>query len=115
MVTGFLFLGSEETIDAPRVSDGDLPVVRVVGGAPPPSGPVKLEFARGARARFRLVTDAPTVIEVRGYGIRRKVEESLVFTFRASQGGRFPVVAGGSDVAVASLRVSPRAGSAGSP
>ena len=75
-----MFLGSEDTIDAPRISgleaEGEdrpatgpgagtsperppIATVRVSGGAPPPSGPAQLEFRRGAKARFRVVTDAP--------------------------------------------------------
>jgi hypothetical protein len=117
VVAAFVFLGSEETIDAPRLSDGSapdpapppsagLPIVRVVGDAPPSSGPVEIEVERGARARFRVVSDGPTVIEVPGYGIRRGVDGSLVVGFRASRAGRFRVIVSGPDVAVATLRVT---------
>jgi hypothetical protein len=118
VVAAFVFLGSEETIDAPRLSDGSptapappssagLPIVRIVGGAPPASGPTELEVERGARARFRIVSEDPTVIEIPAYGIRRRVDGSLVIGFLASRAGRFRVIVSGSDVAVASLRVRP--------
>ncbi len=85
-ITAFLFLGSEETIDAPRLSGAGLgqgaapkakgaaavPVVRIEGGAPPASGPVRLSFGQGDRARFRVVTDAPTTIAVPATGSRRR-------------------------------------------
>ena len=116
VVAAFVFLGSEETIDAPRLSDGSatapappssagLPIVRVVGDAPPASGPTELEVERGAQARFRIVSEDPIVVEVPAYGIRRRVDGSLVVGFRASRAGRFRVIVAGPDVAIASLRV----------
>jgi hypothetical protein len=116
VVAAFVFLGSEDTIDAPRLSDGSapapapprgagLPIVRVVGDAPPASGPAELEVERGARVRFRVVSDDPAVIEVPGYGIMRRVDGSLVVGFRASRVGRFSVIVAGPDSAIASLRV----------
>jgi hypothetical protein len=117
VVAAFVFLGSEETIDAPRLSNGDgssgtqppaagLPIVRVVGGAAPAAGPAELEVQRGARARFRVVSDEPSVIGVPGYGIRRRVDGSQVVGFRASRAGRFEVIVAGSGVLIASLRVT---------
>jgi hypothetical protein len=117
VVAAFVFWGSEQTIDSPRLSDGSqtspsaspsqVPVVRVVDGAPPASGPARLEVESGARARFRILSDSPTVIAVPDYGIRRRVDSSRLVEFRASRPGRFAVVVAGSGVAVASLRVSP--------
>ena len=118
-ITSFLFLGSEDTIDAPRLSspgaadDGggagaEIPVVRIEGGAPPPSGPVRLAFEQGERVRFRVLTDAPTTIAVLGYGIERRVRSGERFSFPARRPGQFPVVVADSRIGIASVRISPR-------
>src|SRR4051812_12586461 len=69
VVTAFVFLGSETTIDAPRISGVDTgkqrkggagtppPVVRVIGGAPPSSGPTPLGFSQGATVGFTVDSD----------------------------------------------------------
>ena len=128
IVIVFVFLGSEDTIDAPRISgiqgeqedqsgragerDSDrrpepppIATVRVRGGAPPASGPPRLEFRLGSTARFRVVSDAPVAIEVLGYRIAETVESAAVISFRASRAGQFPVVVTGSNIGIASLRV----------
>lgn len=122
----FVFFGSEDTIDAPRISGIELtaedepgaasaggpgpsrsPIatVRVRGGAPPATGPAQLEFRRGTTARFRVLSDAPVVIEVLGYGITETVESAAVISFRASRVGQFPVIVSGSAIGIAALRV----------
>ena len=126
IVAAFVFLGSEDTIDAPRISglepeqqeqppaqrgSGTRPnpppiaTVRVSGGAPPPSGPAQLEFRRGSKARFRVVTDAPVSIEVLGYEITETVESATVISFQASRAGQFPVVVSGSNIGIATLEI----------
>jgi hypothetical protein len=128
IVAAFVFLGSEETIDAPRISgiEGDsaqglagergsappprsqrppIATVRVEGVAPPESGPARLEFRRGSTARFRVVSDAPVTIDVLGYGISEPVESGDVISFRATRVGQFPVVVSGSNIGVATVRV----------
>ena len=121
-ITAFLFLGSEETIDAPRLSGAGLergaadeadgpaaaPVVRIVGGTPPASGPVRLTYGQGSRARFRVITDAPATIAVLGYGIEEDVRSGDVVSFRAIRRGQFAVVAAASRISLASIRVVPR-------
>ena len=121
-ITAFLFLGSEETIDAPRLSGAGprqgaapkakgaaaVPVVRNEGGAPPSSGPVRLSFGQGGRARFRVVTDAPTTIAVPGYGIEEEVGSGDVISFRVARRGEFAVVVAASRIGIASIRVVPR-------
>lgn len=117
IVTSFVFLGSEETIDAPRVGADQppevrssrarsVPTVRVIGGAPPPSGPVRLEVRAGRRVRFRIVTDSEIRIAVPGYGVNRTVPAGTsVVSFRTRRIGQFPVIVAGSRVGIAALRV----------
>lgn len=123
----FVFVGSEGTIDAPRISGVDagkpgaageapaaaapaaprpIPTVRVLGGAPPPSGPVQLHVERGDRVRFRVVTDAPVAIEIPGYGIEETLESGQLLEFKASRAGQFPVLAAASEINLASLLVA---------
>ena len=128
VIVAFVFFGSEGTIDAPRISGVDtgkpapapkskpaskprnlpaIPVVRVIGGAPPPAGPVRLRFQRGERIRFRIDTDAPVGIEVPGYGIAETVESGTVVSFKADRAGQFAVVVAASHIGIADLRISP--------
>ncbi len=127
VIAAFLFLGSEGTIDAPRISGVDtgkpersrpkpvpkshpapsIPTVQVIGGAPPPAGPARLRFHRGDRARFRIETDAPVGIEIPGYGIAETAESGTVVSFRARRSGQFPVVVAASHIGIAELRVAP--------
>ena len=119
VVTAFVFLGSETTIDAPRISGvdvhprsglplpgGRIPTVRAVGGAPPPAGPARLQFERGETVRFRILSDAPIEIEIPGYGVRANVDTARVISFRADRAGAFPVVVSASHIGIATLRVT---------
>ncbi|MFN8159452.1 MAG: hypothetical protein U0R52_00190 [Solirubrobacterales bacterium] len=140
IVAGFVFLGSEGTIDAPRIDVGGkpqgatggappvargsrgggagrqrsrgggaprrpVPVIRVIGGAPPESGPVRLVYRRGQRVRLKVVSDAPVGVEIPGYGVERTVSEKALISFIASRAGQFPVVVVPSMIGIASLRV----------
>jgi hypothetical protein len=126
VIAAFLFLGSEGTIDAPRISGVDtgkpersrpkpapeprpspgIPTVRVIGGAPPPAGPTRLRFHRGARVRFRVEAGEPVAIEVLGYGVAETVEPGEVVSFKARRAGQFPVVVAASHIGIASLFIS---------
>jgi hypothetical protein len=120
VVAAFVFLGSEGTIDAPRISGvreqpkpglplpstPPTPVVRVIGGAPPPSGPVQLSSERGDRVRFRVVTDVPIGIEIPGYGVSEIVNSGEIVSFRATRTGQFPIIVSASHIAIATLRVA---------
>ena len=105
VVAAFVFLGSEGTIDAPRISGVNtgkpapaakpgatpkpraaraapaIPTVRIIGGAPPPAGPARLHFKLGERARIQIDTDAPVGIEIPGYGISQTIESDSVLSF----------------------------------
>jgi hypothetical protein len=119
LVTAFVFLGSETTIDAPRISGADTgklpkgsagrppPVVRVIGGAPPSSGPTQLGFSQGATVRFTLDSDIPLGIEIPGYGVRETLDPGRSsVSFRATKRGQYPVIVSASHIAVATLRVT---------
>lgn len=122
VVAAFVFLGSEDTIDSPRISGletaapppqrvkgggpGRIRAVRVGGGAPPATGPAQLAFRRGERARFRVLTDIPLAIEIPGYGISRTVEAGDVVSFAADRAGQFPVIVLPSHINVATLRIT---------
>jgi hypothetical protein len=119
IVAGFVFLGSESTIDAPRISgidtgksDGgagrpEIPVVRVIGGAPPVAGPVQIETQQGRRLRFRVVSDAAIgAIEIPGLGVSEQIEAGTnEISFRPERPGQFPVIVAASNIGIASLRV----------
>jgi hypothetical protein len=119
VVAGFVFLGSESTIDAPRISGvdtgqpegegaGGIPVVRVIGGAPPASGPVRLEFRQGERVRFDVESDAAVgTIEISGLGVSESIDAGRTrVAFRADRVGQFPVVVSASHIGIASIRVA---------
>jgi hypothetical protein len=129
IVTAFVFLGSEQTIDAPQIDHGanggeasrrsnreepprqeptPVPVVRVIGGAPPPSGPPRLDFRQGRRVRFRVETDTPLGIEIPGYGISRTVSSAATISFPAARVGQFPVIVDFSHIAIATLKITRR-------
>ncbi|MEK6277769.1 MAG: hypothetical protein AABM29_07145 [Actinomycetota bacterium] len=121
VVTTFVFLGSEETIDAPRISGVDsggsspgggaaaprIPVVRVVNGAPPPSGPATLDFKRGGRVRFTVDSDAAVGIEIPGYGLNESLDAGRsTVSFKGSRAGQYPVIVSASNIGIANLRIS---------
>jgi hypothetical protein len=131
IVAAFVFLGSEGTIDAPRISGVNtgkpapetkpnatpkprsapapapaIPTVRIIGGAPPPAGPAKLHFKLGERARITIDTDAPVGIEIPGYGISQTIESDSVLSFKAEHAGQFPMIVAASHIGVAELSVT---------
>jgi hypothetical protein len=121
IVTAFVFLGSEETIDAPRISGVDsggtgsgggaatprIPVVKVVNGTPPPGGPAALRFKQGGPVRFTVDSDAPVGIEIQGYGISESLDAGRsTVSFKGSRAGQFPVIVSASSIGIANLRIS---------
>ena len=80
-------------------------MVRVIGGAPPPSGPPRLDFKQGRKVRFRVVTDIPVGIEIPGYGVSETIDSDSTLSFRATRIGQFPVIVAASHIAIATLRV----------
>jgi hypothetical protein len=85
-----------------------VPVVQVIGGAPPTnSGPKQLTFHKGEKVRFEIETSEPFSFEIRGLGIKQSIEESSVISFPASKVGQFPVIATATLIGVADLLVKP--------
>ena len=118
VIVAFVFLGSEGTIDAPRISGVDsgrpgsaaadrVPLVLVRGGGPPASGPARLRAAHGEQVRFKLDTDIPLVIGVPGLGVSRSLDSGTsIVSFKATRPGQFPVIVTSSHISVATLRVA---------
>jgi hypothetical protein len=121
VIVVFVFEGSEGTIDAPRISGVGgaqpggggptrpvrVPLVRVIAGKPPASGPARLDFKKGRRARFVVQSDQELGIEVVGYGVSRTVSPGrTLVSFKTSKSGQFPIVDSASEIAIANLRVA---------
>jgi hypothetical protein len=123
IVTGFVFIYSEQTVDAPSISaegggeargggqgSGSPPpvaTVRVIDGAPPASGPAELHYRRDEVVRLRVVSDAAVGIELIGYGIDRTIAagKPALIRFKASKPGSFPLVVAASRIDIARITV----------
>src|ERR1700743_1876812 len=71
-----------------------IPVVKVIGGAPPTdSGPKQLTFHKGEKVRFEIETDEPFSFEIKGLNVKQSIPESSIISFKATEGGQFPVIA----------------------
>jgi hypothetical protein len=132
-VVVFVFVYSEQTVDAPSISDegqaaragGDGPgsgpahprnggparlppqTVRVIGGAPPPSGPAELHYRKGQPVRLRIVSDQPVSLQLLGYGppFTAEADQPTVRRFKAAKAGSFPLVVVPSHIDVATITV----------
>jgi hypothetical protein len=133
VVIAFVFLLSEQTVDAPSVSTGQrasgaqvgrghghghpggspqqqpaaLATVRIVGGAPPPSGPAELHYHQGDHVRLSVVSDATVGLELTGYGLTRTVtaDQPTEIDFTASRTGTFGLILADSHIDVARISV----------
>jgi hypothetical protein len=126
VVVAFVFLGSENTVDAPsikgRLTQTAPPAppkpkptnkapatVRIVDGAPPPTGPPKLSFKKGGRVRFKVLSNAAIgSVEILGLGQSRDVppNKPVTFDFPAKRAGLFAVVVSATHIAVATIEIS---------
>jgi hypothetical protein len=87
---------------------GPVPIVKVIGGAPPTdSGPKQLTFHKGEKVRFEIETDEPFSFEIRGLGIKQSIPESSIVSFKATKAGQFPVIATATLIGVADLQIKP--------
>ncbi len=124
IVTGFVFLYSEETVDAPSISGEEgngggraadrsssspppVATVRVINGVPPASGPAELRYRRDEVVRLRVVSDSTVGVELMGYGIDRTIAagEPALIRFKASKAGSFPLVVAASLIDIATITV----------
>ena len=94
----------------PKAQPKPVPVVRVIGGAPPTEGgPKELVFHKGEKVKFEIETDEPFTFEIRGLNIRQSIEKSSIISFKATKQGQFPVIASATLIGVADLLIkSPR-------
>lgn len=97
--------GTAESGTRPR----PVPVVKVIGGAPPEdAGPKQLHFTKGEKVRFVIETSEPFSFEIKGLGIARSIEGASTIAFKANKAGQFPVIASATLIAVADLLIRPR-------
>jgi heme/copper-type cytochrome/quinol oxidase subunit 2 len=86
-----------------------VPVVKVIGGAPPAdAGPKQLTFRQGEKVRFEIETDEPFSFEIRGLNIKQSIEQTSIVSFPATKTGQFPVIASATLIGVADLQIKPR-------
>jgi hypothetical protein len=127
-VVVFVFVYSEQTVDAPSIS-GEGPeahrggeggkggrshpspppvaTIRIVGGAPPAAGPAQLHYRRGELVRLRLVSDATVAVQLLGYKLDTAVGAGRpkAVVFKARKAGSFPLVVAASHIDVATIAV----------
>jgi hypothetical protein len=85
-----------------------LPVVKVIGGAPPTdSGPKQLTFHKGEKVRFEIETSEPFSFEIKGLDVKQSITESSIISFKAKKVGQFPVIATATLIGVADLQIKP--------
>lgn len=86
-----------------------VPIVKVIGGAPPTdSGPKQLTFRKGEKVRFEIETDEPFSFEIKGLNIQQSIEQTSIVSFKATEVGQFPVIASATLIGVADLQIKPR-------
>jgi hypothetical protein len=130
VVVVFVFVFSERTVDAPSLSDhtrttqgggggagGRRPAppsapppiatVRVLGGAPPPSGPAQLNYQQGELVRLRILSDQTVALQLLGAGSQftAQANQPMLKRFKASKTGDFPLVVLPSHIDVARISV----------
>ncbi|MFT3864119.1 MAG: hypothetical protein QM729_07600 [Solirubrobacterales bacterium] len=98
--------GAEKSGSGSQKKGETVPVVKVVGGAPPTgAGPEQLHFKKGEKVRFEIETDEPFSFEIKGLGIAESLEESSIISFKAKKAGQFPVIATATLIGVADLLI----------
>lgn len=99
----------EEKPTEAKPPEKQVPVVKVIGGAPPTdSGPKQLTFRKGEKVRFEIETDEPFSFEIRGLNINQSIEQTSIVSFKATEVGQFPVIASATLIGVADLQIKPR-------
>jgi hypothetical protein len=92
--------------EAAKPQKKPVPVVKVLGGAPPiGAGPKQLNFTKGEKVRFEIDTNEPFTFEIKGLGITQSIENSSVISFKASKAGQFPVISTTTLIGVADLLI----------
>jgi hypothetical protein len=92
--------------EAAKPQKKPIPVVKVIGGAPPiGAGPKQLNFTKGEKVRFEIDTNEPFTFEIKGLGITQSIEKSSVISFKATKAGQFPVISTTTLIGVADLLI----------
>jgi hypothetical protein len=100
--------GKQEGVQA-GAGKKQIPVVKVIGGAPPNgTGPKQLHFTKGEKVRFEIETSEPFSFEIKGLGITQSIESTSTISFKATKAGQFPVIATATLIGVADLLIKPR-------
>ena len=100
---------AEEPKKKPTEGAKPIPVVKVIGGAPPTgSGPKQLHFTKGEKVRFEIETSEPFSFEIKGLNITQSIESTSTISFKATKTGQFPVIASATLIGVADLLISPK-------
>jgi hypothetical protein len=100
--------GGETGEGGAKPAEKPVPVVKVIGGAPPTdSGPKQLTFHKGEKVRFEIETSEPFSFEIKGLGVKQSIEESSIIAFPAKKVGQFPVIATATLIGVADLQIKP--------
>jgi hypothetical protein len=129
IVTAFVFVYSEQTVDAPSISGNGggghargqprggggngkptpppVATVRVIDGAPPASGPAELHYGKDDLVRLRVISNGTVGVELMGYGISRTIEagQPALIRFKATKSGNYPLVVTASHIDVARITV----------
>jgi hypothetical protein len=133
VVVVFVFVYSEQTVDAPSISGSakersgqngrrkshpsrpsspqpPVATVRVIGGAPPPSGPPVLKYRKGDHVRLRIISDQTELLQALGLGIdvTAPAGQPVTREFKASKTGDFPLVVAASHIDVARISIGGR-------
>jgi hypothetical protein len=91
----------------PKKKTKPIPVVKVIGGAPPTgSGPKELHFTKGEKVRFEIETSEPFSFEIKGLGITQSIESTSTISFQATKAGQFPVIATATLIGVADILIA---------
>jgi hypothetical protein len=91
----------------PKKKTKPIPVVKVIGGAPPTgSGPKQLHFTKGERVSFKIEASEPFSFEIKGLGITQSIERTSTISFQATKTGQFPVVATATLIGVADILIA---------
>ena len=126
VIVAFVFLFSEQTVDAPSLSgaqppaasnhgsgpspQGDPPIatVRITDGEPAAGGPPALLYRQGEEIRLSVVSDTTLDVELTGYGLTRTIpaQEATEIDVRATRPGPFSLVVARSDLTVARVTVA---------
>ncbi|HEY5332984.1 MAG TPA: hypothetical protein VIJ21_05495 [Solirubrobacterales bacterium] len=99
--------GEPKQTTNPQKQRRPVPIVKVVGGAPPTgSGPEQLNFKQNEQIRFEIETDEPFSFEIRGLGVKQSIESSSIISFKAHKSGQFPVISTSTLIGVADLLIA---------